>query len=131
MLTGVVRVLTGWGWERRPAAVVSLPSRTRPALVGSLAAGIARIGRLPYLGALEGKGHDTGRRANSAQRLAAVDGAFAVPAQLAAALSELDDPVVLLVDDVADTRWTVTVAARELRLAGASAVLPLVLALEG
>jgi ATP-dependent DNA helicase RecQ len=37
----------------------------------------------------------------------------------------------LLVDDVASSRWTLTVAARELRLAGASAVLPLTLAVEG
>ena len=38
---------------------------------------------------------------------------------------------VLLVDDVVDSRWTLTVAARELRLAGAPAVLPLALAVEG
>jgi ATP-dependent DNA helicase RecQ len=35
---------------------------------------------------------------------------------------------VLLVDDVIDTGWTVTVAARLLRRAGASAVLPFALA---
>ena len=37
----------------------------------------------------------------------------------------------LLVDDLVDSRWTMTVAARELRLAGASAVLPFALALRG
>jgi ATP-dependent DNA helicase RecQ len=36
---------------------------------------------------------------------------------------------VLLVDDLADSRWTITVAGRELRRAGASGVLPFVLAL--
>ena len=36
---------------------------------------------------------------------------------------------VLLVDDLADSRWTMTVAGRELRLAGASRVLPFALAL--
>jgi len=36
---------------------------------------------------------------------------------------------VLLVDDLADSRWTMTVAGRELRRAGASAVLPFALAL--
>jgi len=36
---------------------------------------------------------------------------------------------VLLVDDLVDSRWTVTVAARELRRAGAPAVLPFALAL--
>jgi ATP-dependent DNA helicase RecQ len=36
---------------------------------------------------------------------------------------------VLLVDDLADSRWTMTVAGRALRRAGASAVLPFALAL--
>jgi ATP-dependent DNA helicase RecQ len=36
---------------------------------------------------------------------------------------------VLLVDDLADSRWTMTVAGRELRLAGVSRVLPFALAL--
>jgi ATP-dependent DNA helicase RecQ len=35
---------------------------------------------------------------------------------------------VLLVDDLVDSRWTVTVAARALRFAGADAVLPFALA---
>jgi len=37
----------------------------------------------------------------------------------------------LLVDDLADSRWTLTVAARALRQAGATDVLPFVLALRG
>jgi ATP-dependent DNA helicase RecQ len=45
------------------------------------------------------------------------------------ALGSLDGPV-LLVDDVASSRWTLTVAAQALRGAGADAVLPFVLALE-
>jgi len=130
LLGGVVQVLAGWGWQRRPDAVVSIGSASRPRLVRSLADGIARIGRLPYLGELEPDGHRPGRQANSAQRLAAVHDALAIPAALAARLADLDDPVVLLVDDRADTRWTLTVAARLLRRAGAGEVLPFVLALE-
>jgi ATP-dependent DNA helicase RecQ len=42
-------------------------------------------------------------------------------------LAELNGPV-LLVDDLADSRWTIAVAGRALRLAGASAVLPFTLA---
>jgi ATP-dependent DNA helicase RecQ len=42
-------------------------------------------------------------------------------------VSGLGGPV-LLVDDQADTGWTITVAAKLLREAGAPAVLPLVLA---
>jgi ATP-dependent DNA helicase RecQ len=63
------------------------------------------------------------------QRLAAVYGAFAVPAAMARELADLHAPV-LLVDDVVNSGWTMTVAARELRLAGAAQVLPLALALE-
>ena len=37
----------------------------------------------------------------------------------------------MLIDDLVDSRWTVTVAGRALRRAGAGAVLPLVLAQAG
>jgi ATP-dependent DNA helicase RecQ len=67
---------------------------------------------------------------NSVQRLAAVHDAFAVPPDLAAAVARLSGPV-LLVDDVIDSGWTVTVATRLLRKAGAPAVLPFALALDG
>ena len=43
--------------------------------------------------------------------------------------AELGAAPVLLVDDLADSRWTLTVAGRELRRAGAVAVLPFALAL--
>jgi ATP-dependent DNA helicase RecQ len=62
--------------------------------------------------------------------LAAVWDRIAVPADVADQLAELEGAV-LLVDDIADSRWTVTVAARALRRAGASAVLPFVLAIDG
>ena len=53
-----------------------------------------------------------------------------VPPDVASAVAPLLGPV-LLVDDVADSRWTLTVAGRALRQAGATAVLPLVLAIDG
>ncbi|KHK96447.1 ATP-dependent DNA helicase RecQ [Microbacterium mangrovi] len=125
MLDACVRVLADWQWAQRPAAVVSVPSRSRPQLVGSLARGLARIGRLTDLGELAWNGAGpTGRPGgNSAFRLAGVWGAFS-----AAELPVADGPV-LLVDDIADSRWTLTVAARELRRTGVSAVLPFTLAL--
>src|SRR5699024_10572948 len=46
-------VLKDWDWDQRPAAVVAVPSATRPQLVGSLAAGIASTGRLEDLGHLD------------------------------------------------------------------------------
>ncbi|WP_131104074.1 RecQ family ATP-dependent DNA helicase [Ornithinimicrobium sufpigmenti] len=132
----VVEVLRGWGWAERPVGVVAMPSRRRPALVGSLAQHISQIGRLPLLGTLDlVHGGPVGEPGgNSAFRLANVWGRLGVGPELAQALREVQSRTsgpVLLVDDLADSRWTLTVAARELRLAGAPGVLPLVLALEG
>ena len=50
--------------------------------------------------------------------------ASTVPPLLAATLKEAGGPV-LLVDDVTETGWTLAVAARMLRRAGAEGVLPL------
>ena len=123
----VVQVLTGWDWARRPAAVVTMPSRARPATIGSLGQRIARTGKLGYLGSLGYAGEGPGHQHNSAQRLAALWRALTVPEALGAALAGLDEPV-LLVDDRVDTGWTMTVAAKLLREAGAPAVLPFALA---
>jgi ATP-dependent DNA helicase RecQ len=120
----VVEVLSAWDWSRRPAGVVAMPSATRPLMIADLARRVATIGRLPYLGELAYTGAGPGpRRHNSAQRVRTLWNALAVPESV----SDLAGPV-LLVDDRADTGWTVTIAAKLLREAGAPAVLPLVLA---
>ncbi|MDH6576559.1 DEAD/DEAH box helicase [Kitasatospora sp. MAP5-34] len=115
----------------RPVGVVTMASGTRPALVDSLGAQLAAIGRMPLLGRIE---YATGRpphgpRSNSAQRLHSLAGTLVVPDGLRSALASTPGPV-LLVDDLVDSGWTVTVAARLLRQAGANAVLPLVLAVQ-
>jgi ATP-dependent DNA helicase RecQ len=128
LTSALVTVLSAWDWADRPAAVATLPSRRRPLLIESLGQRIAGIGRLPYLGALAyANGGPGPRRHNSAQRLRSLWDAFGVPETLAAALAGLDGPV-LLIDDRIETGWTITVAAKLLREAGAPAVLPLVLA---
>src|SRR5262249_41630639 len=112
----------------RPAAVIAMPSRTRPQLITSLADQIASIGRMPCLGALSyaGPARST-RQYNSAQRLLAVWSSLIVPDALGTELTRLGGPV-LLVDDHSETGWTMTVAAMRLREAGARGVLPLALA---
>jgi ATP-dependent DNA helicase RecQ len=128
LVTALVQVLAAWDWEQRPAGVVTLPSRTRPRLIASLGERIAEIGRLPLLGSLEYAGNGPGpRQFNSPQRLQAIWRELRVPGPLAGAVASLGGPV-LVIDDRIDSGWTMTVAARLLREAGAPGVLPLVLA---
>ena len=129
VVAAVIKVLAAWDWAQRPAGVLTLPSRTRPRLITSLGRQLASVGRLSYLGALaytreDGPGP---RRHNSAQRLSSLWHALEIPDDVRAAVGTLDGPV-LVVDDRIETGWTMTVAARLLRQAGAPAVLPLALA---
>ena len=130
VIDACIKVLAQWNWEARPVAVVAMPSRRRPQLITSLAQALAGLGRIPYLGTLttpEGwpEGQPGG---NSAFRLASVWNRFQVPAEGPAWFAANPGPV-LLVDDLADSRWTITVAGRALRQAGAESVLPFALAL--
>jgi ATP-dependent DNA helicase RecQ len=131
LVAAVVTVLAAWGWARRPAGVVTLPSRTRPRLVESLGRRIAGIGRIPYLGGLAYAGAAgavrPARQYNSAQRLAVVWRELTVPDALRGEVAGLGGPV-LLVDDRVESGWTMTVAAELVREAGAPAVLPFALA---
>jgi ATP-dependent DNA helicase RecQ len=126
MVDGCVAVLASWGWEARPVGVVAMGSVTRPKLVSSVGERIAAIGRLPLLGEI-GVRDGGDRQANSARRLAQVWRSLEVGPDLTDRLSTVDGPV-LLVDDRVDTGWTMTVAAKLLRDAGAPAVLPFALA---
>jgi ATP-dependent DNA helicase RecQ len=132
LLRACVPVLAEWGWAERPVGVVAMPSRTRPLLVDSLAAGLATIGRLPLLGTLDldHGGPTGGVGGNSAYRLAGVWERLVVGPELAAAVSSSGGPV-LLVDDLVSSRWSLTVAGRALRRAGAPGVLPFALAVDG
>ncbi|OII63452.1 recombinase RecQ [Streptomyces sp. CC53] len=145
VLDAVVQVLADWakgpgGWASggpdappRPAGVVTVPSRGRPELVASLGARIAAVGRMPLLGSLAYVPEEAGARisrTNSAQRLCGLHRALTVPPVLAERLASADGPV-LLVDDFADSGWTLAVGARLLRRQGAPGVFPLVLAVAG
>jgi ATP-dependent DNA helicase RecQ len=123
VVRAAVDVLAAWDWKARPVAVMAMDSATHPKLIGSLAARLVELGRLSGLGTLR---YRPDRRpvtaANSAYRVAALHDSWEVPD-----LSAVGGPV-LLVDDVTDTGWTLTMAARVLREAGAPAVLPFAVA---
>ncbi|MGZ4460788.1 MAG: RecQ family ATP-dependent DNA helicase [Nocardioidaceae bacterium] len=130
LLAACIDVLRQWDWAQRPAAVAHLPSLRRPQLVRSVAGYLATIGRLHDLGPLalttdRSPGEPGG---NSAFRLAGVHDRFAVPPAMRDALARLEGAPVLLVDDLVDSRWTLTVAGRLLREAGSGPVLPFALA---
>ena len=131
LLRACVPILRDWGWQERPVAVAAVPSRTRPQLVESFGEGLAQMGRLEWLGPLQlVDGGPVGEAGgNSAFRLANVWERLALDTQQHRAVSGLTGPV-LLVDDLASSRWTLTVVAQVLRRAGARGVLPFVLALE-
>ncbi len=120
VLDGLVQVLVRWSanWER-PVAVVAMPSRRFPVLVGSLAEQVARIGRLPLVDALAVSGPPPTAEAASAVR------ARDLLARTSVRYGVSFDGPVLLVDDTVRTRWTITVASTLLAEAGASHVMPL------
>ncbi len=95
----------GRGRHRARAAAV-------PALVGSVGEHLATLGRLAWLGPLEPAGERPRGRpgGNSAFRLAGLWDAFAPSAQQLQRSAWARRVPVLLVDDLADSRWTVTVA---------------------
>lgn len=132
LVNACLRTLKEWDWQSRPVAVTRLPSLGRPTLVSSLAAGIASAGRLELLPplSLAGDARPLDRSTNSAYRLRDVWSRFEIPPDLSARLPGLTGPV-LLVDDLVDSRWSLTVAGRLLRRHGATAVLPFALGLVG
>ncbi|MGW1885439.1 RecQ family ATP-dependent DNA helicase [Streptomyces sp. NPDC001970] len=144
VVNAVVSVLADWakgpgGWSSgaddappRPVGVVTIASRSKPRLVASLGSRIAEVGRLPLLGTVE-YAPDAQvthiSRTNSAQRVRGLHDALIVPPALATAVESAAGPV-LLVDDLSDSGWTLAVASRLLRRAGAKGVFPLVLAVQ-
>ncbi len=127
VFAAVVEVLRGWPWDHRPAGVVAMASDERPVLVSSLAQRIADTGRMSFLGTV-GRIRGAPQRSNSAQRVRALFGGFSLDADLCERLAAVGGAPILLVDDVVESGWTAALAGRELRLAGASAVLPFALA---
>jgi ATP-dependent DNA helicase RecQ len=110
--------------------VVDRTQTTRPVLVEHLARGLAKYLDKPFVGTVGPlAGHEAPPRhdVNSAMRLAGVAQRLALELS-PAATSGLAGRSILLVDDRTASGWTLAVAGRLLRTAGAGAVLPFVLA---
>ncbi len=119
----LVELLTRWrgDWPERPVAVVPVPSHTHPLRVDGMAAHIAAVGRLPLLRPLRSSGAPAPVGVSSARRVGHLLDMLSLDADVPVPAGSI-----LLVDDVARTQWTLTVAGTLLVGAGAGAVLPLV-----
>ena len=117
-----------WRPEPPPRWVTSVPSPRRPLLVSGFAARLAEALALPFHPALEvvETRPEQKTMANSVHQARNVDGSLAIPRE-----RPLPGGPVLLVDDLTDSGWTLTVAAWLLRRRGSGEVWPLVLASTG
>ena len=116
-----------WNPQPAPAWVTCIPSLRRPDLVPDFARRLAAALNVPFDAVLEKTDNRPEQKtmANSTQQARNIDGSLAVNA------GALRPASVLLVDDMVDSRWTLTVATWLLRSHGSGEVLPLALALTG
>ena len=124
LVDAVVEMLDDWQPHPRPTWVTAVPSLRDPDRVPAFARRLAGRLNLPYRSALAKLRATPAQKQmqNSHQQATNVLGAFAaVPDQV------LDGPVVL-VDDMVDSRWSVTVCGVELLRAGSGPVFPVALA---
>jgi len=111
-------------WGAAVAWVTCIPSNRHPTLVPEFAARLAAALGVPFRAIIE-KSRETQPQKNMENRFHQcnnLDGAFTI--RTGAGTEE----AVLLVDDVVDSAWTLTLAAALLRQAGTTAVYPFALA---
>jgi ATP-dependent DNA helicase RecQ len=123
VVAAAARLIDGWAPAPAPTWVTYIPSTTNPALVEGAARGIATALGLPLEPAVIRRKAAPPQRemANTAQQLQNVAGVFGI-------VDPIPEGPVLLVDDLIDSGWTMTVVGAQLRRAGVAAVLPLALA---
>lgn len=112
-----------WKPEPYPEWVACVPSRRRPNLVPHFAQKLAAALRLPFLAAvIKTKDNEQQKmQQNGFHQCQNLDGAFRVN-------GPIPNGPVLLLDDVVDSGWTITVVAALLRQSGSGPVWPVALA---
>lgn len=117
-------LVADWKPEPRPAWVTCVPSKRHHNLVPDFARRLAVCLDLPYRAAVVKTSDNKPQKQmeNSVQQARNLDGVFAVDRA-----ATLPGPV-LLIDDMTDSGWTLTVVGALLRRARCPAVFPLVLA---
>ena len=119
LIAAAARLVTAWRPDPGPAWLTMVPSTTSEAFVCDAAERLADALGLPFVDSLRRTRSSAPQRemANSAQQVRNVYGAFV-------ASGELPPGPVLLVDDLVDSGWTLTVAGGALLQAGVDAVFP-------
>jgi ATP-dependent DNA helicase RecQ len=127
LVKACVALLREWNPQPAPTWVTCIPSLRHPKLVPDFAQRLSSELELPFRNAIVKTGVRPEQKtmANSTQQARNVDGSLAVIDE------QLLAGPVLLVDDMVDSRWTLTVAAWLLRSRGAGEVWPLALAITG
>lgn len=122
-----VKMIADWNPQPAPTWVTSIPSQRHPNLVPDFARRLATAMGLPFHEALikTDERPEQKTMANSTQQARNIDGSLALNDE------SIPPGSVLLVDDMVDSRWTLTVAAWLLRSYGSGEVYPLALAQTG
>lgn len=126
LVQACVDMIKSWGPNPTPEWVTAIPSLKHPEIVPNFAKRLAGALGLPFYNVLA-KTEDRPEQktmANSTQQARNIDGSLKI---------DLKIPTgpVLLVDDIVNSRWTLTVAAWLLREVGCDNVWPIALSLSG
>lgn len=126
LVGAAVEVFRRWKPQPAPTWVTCVPSLRHPDLVPDFARRLAAALKLPFHAVIEKTDARPEQKtmANSTQQARNIDGSLAVSGKVLKG-------AVLLVDDMVDSRWTLTVAAYLLRSHGSGNVFPLALSLAG
>ena len=127
LVAASVKMIQEWNPQPSPTWVTCVPSLRHPELVPNFAQRLAAALGLPFhmVIAKTDARPEQKTMANSTQQARNIDGSLALNGQ------PIPPGPVLLVDDMVDSRWTLTVSAWLLRKSGSGAVWPMALSQTG
>lgn len=127
LVAACVKMIHDWNPQPNPTWVTCIPSLRHPELVPNFAQRLAAALGLPFrmVIAKTDARPEQKTMANSTQQARNIDGSLALNGQT------IPPGPVLLVDDMVDSRWTLTVSAWLLRKGGSGPVWPMALAHTG
>ena len=123
LVDAVAAMISGWSISERPTWITCIPSTKSGDLVPNFARRLAVELKIPFLAAITKLRSTAPQKGmeNSAHQGANVSGAFKI-------VGDLPLGPVFLVDDLVDSRWTLTEVGRILRQHGSGNVYPVALA---